>query len=231
MMRVVSKEEWLEARKSLLEEEKALQRARDALAKKRRELPWRWVEQDYEFEGENGTVSLADLFGDCSQLIIYHFMYHPDWDEGCKSCSFWADQYDAAIPHLRARDVALACVSRGPLDKLLAYRARMGWSFPLISSANSSFNYDFNVSFTPEQVEARNGIYNYRQAGWLAEELPGLSTFIRDGDGTIYHTYSTFSRGLDPLNATYQMLDLVAKGRDEDGLEFPMAWVRRNDQY
>ena len=121
-------------------------------------------------------------------------MYHPDWDEGCKSCSFWADQYDAAIPHLQARDVALACVSRGPLDKLLAYRDRMGWSFPWFSSANSSFNYDFNVSFTPEQVEARNGIYNYRRAGWLAEELPGLSTFIRDGDGTIYHTYSTFSR-------------------------------------
>jgi predicted dithiol-disulfide oxidoreductase (DUF899 family) len=231
MARVVSSDEWIEARKTLLEEEKALQKARDELAKKRRELPWRRVEPDYSFEGENGTASLPELFGDCSQLIIYHFMYHPDWEEGCKSCSFWADQYDAVIPHLKARDVALACVSRGPLAKLLAYRDRMGWSFPWYSSAGNSFNHDFNVSFTPEQVGARDGVYNYRQASWLAEELPGLSTFVRDADGAVYHSYSTFSRGLDPLNATYQMLDLVAKGRDEDELEFPMAWVRRNDEY
>ena len=231
MATIVSNEEWLEARKELLEEEKALQRARDALAKKRRELPWRKIDQEYVFEGENGPVSMTDLFGDSSQLIIYHFMYHPDWDEGCKSCSFWADQYDAAIPHLRARDVALVCVSRGPLDKLLAYRERMGWSFPWYSSAGGSFNYDFNVSFTPEQVEAKDGIYNYRQAAWLAEELPGLSAFIKDSDGTIYHTYSAFSRGLDPLNATYQMLDVVAKGRDEDDLEFTMGWLKRHDEY
>ena len=231
MATIVSNEEWLEARKQLLEDEKALQRARDVLAKKRRELPWRRIDMDYVFEGENGSASLADLFGDCSQLIVYHFMYHPDWDEGCKSCSFWADQYDAAIPHLRARDVALACVSRGPLEKLLAYRDRMDWSFPWYSSAGNSFNFDFNVSFTPEQVSNKNGIYNYRDATWLAEELPGLSAFIKEQDGTVYHTYSTFSRGLDPLNATYQMLDLVAKGRDEDELEFSMGWLRRHDDY
>ena len=231
MPKIVDEQDWIAARKELLEEEKALQKARDALARKRRELPWREISQDYVFEGEHGQVSLAELFGDCSQLIIYHFMYHPEWDEGCKSCSFWADQYDAAIPHLKARDVALACVSRGPLDKLLAYRDRMGWSFPWYSSAGNSFNYDFNVSFTPEQVETRDGIYNYRQAKWLAEDLPGLSAFVKDEDGTIYHTYSTFSRGLDPLNATYQMLDLVAKGRDEDDLEFTMGWLKRHDEY
>ena len=231
MPKIVDEQEWTTARQELLEEEKALQRARDALARKRRELPWRQIDQDYAFEGENGSASLADLFGDCSQLIIYHFMYHPAWEEGCKSCSFWADQYDAAIPHLRARDVSLACISRGPLDKLLAYRDRMGWSFPWYSSAGSSFNYDFNVSFTPEQVAATDGIYNYRSASWLAEELPGMSAFIKDEDGTIYHTYSTFSRGLDPLNATYQMLDLVAKGRNEDELEFSMDWLKRHDEY
>ena len=231
MATIVNDEQWLAARQQLLEEEKALQRSRDAVAKKRRELPWRKIDQDYRFEGENGTVTLADLFGAKSQLFIHHFMYHPDWDEGCKSCSFWADQYDAVIPHLAARDVALACISRGPLEKLLAYRDRMGWSFPWYSSAGSSFNYDFNVSFTPEQVAAKDGIYNYRQVTWLAEELPGFSTFIKDGEGNVFHTYSTYSRGLDPLNATYQVLDLVAKGRDEDDLEFTMGWLKRHDEY
>jgi predicted dithiol-disulfide oxidoreductase (DUF899 family) len=231
MATIVSNEEWVEARRQLLEEEKVLQRARDALAEKRRELPWRRIDEDYVFDGENGPVSLGEMFGDCVQLIVYHFMYHPDWDEGCKSCSFWADQYDAAIPHLKARDVALACVSRGPLEKLLAYRSRMGWSFPWYSSAGNSFNYDFNVTFTPEQVEAKDGIYNYRKANWLAEELPGLSTFVKDEEGKVFHTYSAFSRGLDPLNATYQMLDLVAKGRDEDDLEFTMGWLKRHDEY
>lgn len=231
MATIVSKEEWLAARKELLQEEKALQRTRDALAKKRRELPWRKIEQEYRFEGEKGRVSLAELFADCSQLLLYHFMYHPEWDEGCKSCSFWADQYDAAIPHLRARDVQLVCVSRAPLQVLLAYRDRMGWSFPWFSSEGSSFNYDFGVSFTPEQVESGDGMYNYRRGGRLGAEMPGLSTFVRDDAGNVFHTYSTFSRGLDALNATYQMLDLVAKGRDEDELEFTMAWVRRHDEY
>jgi len=222
--------DWLAARRELLAEEKALQIARDELARKRRALPWRKVERDYVFEGERGSVSFADLFGDSSQLLLYHFMYHPDWDEGCKSCSFWADGYDAAIAHLRARDVALVCVSRGPLEKLLAYRQRMGWSFPWYSSMGDSFNYDFGVSFTTDQIEAGDGVYNYREGGWLGPEMPGLSAFIKDS-GNIFHTYSTFSRGLDPLNATYQLLDLVAKGRDEDELEFSMDWLKRHDEY
>jgi predicted dithiol-disulfide oxidoreductase (DUF899 family) len=231
MTRIVDKAEWLAARLELLADEKALQKARDELAHKRRKLPWLKIHEEYGFEGEDGTKSLGDLFGGYSQLLLYHFMYHPDWDEGCKSCSFWADQYDAAIPHLAARDVALVCVSRGPVEKLLAYRKRMGWSFPWYSSAGSSFNYDFGVSFTPEQVAAKDGVYNYRKAQWLAEELPGLSAFFRDDNGNVFHTYSTFSRGLDPLNATYQMLDVVAKGRNEDDLEYSMSWLKRHDEY
>ena len=231
MTRIVDNEQWLAARRELLSEEKALQKARDELARKRREMPWRKVEEEYEFESGDGSKSLAELFGDCSQLLLYHFMYHPDWDEGCKSCSFWADGFDAAIPHLKARDVALVCVSRGPLEKLLTYRKRMGWSFPWYSSAGGSFNYDFGVSFTPEQVDARSATYNYHEGGWVGPEMPGLSAFVRDDDGDIYHTYSTFSRGLDPLNATYQMLDLVARGRDEDELEFSMGWLKRHDEY
>jgi predicted dithiol-disulfide oxidoreductase (DUF899 family) len=231
MPRIVDDTEWLDARHALLEEEKALQRARDQLAGKRRALPWRRIDRDYSFAGEDGPVTLAGLFGDCSQLLLYHFMFHPDWDEGCKSCSFWADQFDAAIPHLGARDVRLVCVSRASLPQLLAYRNRMGWTFPWFSSEAGSFNYDFGVSFTPEQVESGNAVYNYRRGGWLGAEMPGLSTFVRDDAGVVFHTYSTYSRGLDPLNATYQMLDLVAKGRDEDELEFTMSWLRRHDQY
>jgi len=231
MNRIVENEQWLAARRALLADEKALQKARDELARKRREMPWRKIEDQYEFESEDGPKSLAELFGECSQLLLYHFMYHPDWDEGCKSCSFWADGFDAATPHLKARDVALACVSRGPLRKLLAYRKRMEWAFPWYSSAGSSFNYDFGVSFTPEQVDTHNAMYNYREGGWLGPEMPGLSAFAKDDAGNVYHTYSTFSRGLDPLNATYQMLDLVAKGRDEDELEFSMGWLKRHDEY
>ena len=231
MTSIVDNEQWLAARRELLADEKALQKARDELARKRREMPWRKIEEDYEFESEDGSKSLADLFGECSQLLLYHFMYHPDWDEGCKSCSFWADGYDAATPHLKARDVALVCVSRGPLQNLLAYRERMGWSFPWYSSAGSSFNYDFGVSFTPEQVDSHDAVYNYREGGWLGPEMPGLSAFVKDDDGNVYHTYSTFSRGLDSLKATYQMLDLVAKGRDEDELEFSMGWLKRHDEY
>ena len=231
MATIATDDEWLAARRELLAEEKALQKARDALAKKRRELPWRKLDADYVFDGEDGPTSLAGLFGDASQLLVYHFMFHPDWDEGCKSCSFWADSFDAAIPHLRARDVALAVVSRGPLDKLLAYRRRLGWRFPWYSSADNTFNRDFGVSFTPDEIESGDAPYNYREGGWIGEEMPGLSTFVRDKAGDVYHTYSTYSRGLDPLNPTYQMLDLVAKGRNEVDLPYPMDWVRRHDEY
>jgi len=163
-------------------------------------------------------------------MIVYHFMYHPNWDAGCKSCSFWADSYDRSVEHLRARDVALVAVSRAPLDSLLGYRERMGWSFPWVSSAANSFNFDFGVSFTPEQLDAGEVEYNYRMAAGRPEELPGISVFARDGDD-VFHTYSTYSRGLDPYNATYQLLDIVPKGRDEESLQFTMEWLRRRDEY
>lgn len=231
MATIATDEEWLAARRALLQEEKALQRARDQLAGKRRRLPWRRIESDYEFEGADGRRSLLDLFGNASQLLIYHFMYHPDWDQGCKTCSFWADGFDASIPRLDARDVALAVISRRPLEKLLSYRQRMGWRFPWFSSADSTFNYDFGVSFTAEQIESRNSFYNFRDGASVGPEMPGISTFARDDGGSIFHTYSTYSRGLDPLNSAYQLLDLVAKGRDEDQLPFPMDWIRRHDEY
>jgi predicted dithiol-disulfide oxidoreductase (DUF899 family) len=230
MNKILNDAEWRQARLDLLEEEKALQRSRDALAGKRQALPWRKVNSDYVFDTENGTATLTDLFGDASQLIVYHFMYHPNWDAGCKSCSFWADSYDRSVEHLKARDVALVAVSRAPLKILLGYRKRMGWSFPWVSSAASSFNYDFGVSFTPEQLDAGEVEYNYRMDTGRPEELPGISVFVRDGN-EVYHTYSTYSRGLDPYNATYQLLDIVPKGRDEDSLRFSMEWLRRRDEY
>jgi len=194
-------------------------------------LPERRLDVDYDFLGEQGNQSLSSLFGEHSQLLVYHFMFHPDWEEGCKSCSFWADSFDGSIPHLAARDVAFAVVSRGPLEKLLAYRQRLGWSFPWLSSAGSTFNYDFNVSFTPEQVDENKARYNYHDGASVGPEMPGVSVFRRGEDGATYHSYSCFSRGLDALNPVYQMLDLVPKGRDEDELPYPMDWVRRNDDY
>jgi len=230
MNKILNDADWRQARLELLEEEKVLQRSRDALAKKRQALPWRKVDAAYDFDTENGTASLAGLFGSASQMIVYHFMYHPDWDAGCKSCSFWADSYDRSVEHLKARDVALVAVSRAPLQILLGYRKRMGWSFPWVSSAANSFNYDFGVSFTPEQLDSGEVEYNYRLGSGRPEELPGISVFARDGDD-VFHTYSTYSRGLDPYNATYQLLDIAPKGRDEDDLQFTMAWLRRRDEY
>jgi predicted dithiol-disulfide oxidoreductase (DUF899 family) len=228
---IVDKATWTAARCELLDAEKAFQVARDELAEKRRSLPSRKLDNSYQFVGQQGTRSLLSLFGEHSQLLIYHFMYHPDWDEGCKSCSFWADSFDASMAHLAARDVAFAVISRGPLEKLLAYRERMGWSFPWLSSQETSFNYDFEVSFTPEQIDSGNARYNYRDAASVGPEMPGLSVFWRDEKDAIYHSYSTFARGLDPLNPVYQLLDLVPHGRDEAELPYPMDWVRRNDDY
>jgi len=230
MPKTADDKEWLEARRELLEDEKAMQRARDELAQKRRELPWRRIHSEYVFDTADGPQSLLQLFGDASQLIVYHFMFHPDWDEGCKSCSFWADSYNGALPHLRARDVVLVAVSRAPLDKLLAYRDRLGWSFPWVSSAENSFNYDFGVSFTAEQIESGDTSYNYRRGSVSIEELPGISVFVRDGD-KVFHTYSTYARGLDPYNSTYQLLDIVPHGRNEADLPYPQDWVRRHDEY
>ncbi|MDX1516857.1 MAG: DUF899 domain-containing protein [Woeseiaceae bacterium] len=230
MPKVVSDQEWRKARVELLEAEKELQRARDELAARRRELPWRKVDKHYTFESESGDKSLSDLFGDRSQLLVYHFMFGPDWDEGCKSCSFWADNFNGLVPHLAARDVSLVAVSRAPLDKLVAYRHRLGWSFPWVSSLGSDFNADFHVTFDQAAIDAGKAYYNYRDTGDVVEEMPGLSAFKRY-EGAVYHTYSTYSRGLDPFNAAYQLLDLTPDGRNEDDLPYTMDWLRRRDEY
>ncbi len=227
--RIVSHAAWLEARRAFLDKEKAFTKAREDLAQERRALPWERVDKAYAFEGPEGRLGLAELFGGLGQLVVYHFMMGPDWKEGCPSCSFWADNYDGVDVHLARRDTALVAVSRAPFDRIEAYRKRMGWSFRWVSSAGSDFNFDYNVSFPAEKGEAPN--YNFGTARFGGEEAPGFSAFRRGDDGAIYHTYSTYGRGLDAINGTYQMLDLTSKGRDESGLPYPMAWVRRHDQY
>jgi predicted dithiol-disulfide oxidoreductase (DUF899 family) len=229
--KIVSREEWLEARRRLLAKEKDLTRARDEVARNRQELPWVRIEKRYEFEGADGKESLGDLFAGRSQLLIYHFMLGPGWDEGCPSCSFWADGYDGMVVHLGNRDVTFVVVSRGPIAAIEAYRKRMGWCFKWVSSFGSDFNYDFHVSFTPEEMAKGEMEYNFAKTKFPSEEAPGISVFHRDPDGAVFHTYSCYARGLDPMNAAYQHLDLVPKGRDEDGLPYPMAWVRRHDRY
>jgi predicted dithiol-disulfide oxidoreductase (DUF899 family) len=226
---IVSREAWLTARKALLAKEKELTLARDRLSAERRALPWVEVDKAYTFDGPDGPETLVDLFGKHSQLLVYHFMFGPDWEEGCPSCSFWADNYDGAVVHLAHRDVSLVAVSRAPLAKLEAYRRRMGWSFKWVSSARCDFNRDYQVSFTPE--ERKTAVYNYKPLESGSSELPGVSVFAKSDNGRTYHTYSCYARGLDALNGAYQLLDLVPKGRDEEGLSFPMAWVRRHDRY
>jgi len=227
--RTGTREEWLVERRALLAREKELNRLRDELAEQRRQLPWVRVDADYRFTGADGEVTLRDLFGGRSQLLVYHFMFGPDWDEGCPSCSFWADSFDGVGVHLEHRDVTLAGVSRSPYEKLASYRRRMGWHFPWYSSFGSDFNEDFHVSF-PSEKHLASGEYNFATVENPSEEMPGLSAFVDTGDG-IFHTYSSYSRGLDPINGAYQLLDLAPKGRDEDGLEWPMAWLRRHDDY
>ena len=226
MVDSVSKDEWVRARKLLLEKEKELTHLRDEVAVARQRLPWHRVETTYQFSGPDGDVTLAELFGDKSQLVIYHFMYGPGWQEGCKSCSFWADQYDTISTHIAARDVALAVVSRAPWQEFQSFKERMAWRFTWVSSAENTFNMDYHVS----HPEGGEGEYNYRTTG-VMEEMPGLSVFAKDDNGEIFHTYSCYSRGLDALNATYQVLDLVPKGRDEQDLGFSMGWVQLHDQY
>ncbi|MEQ9519797.1 MAG: DUF899 domain-containing protein [Parvibaculum sp.] len=227
---VVGREAWIVARKALLEEEKALTHAREALAAKRRGLPWVKLEKDYQFEGEKGPVSLAALFGPHRQLVIQHFMFGPDWEEGCPSCSFMADGYSQQLPHLAARDVAMVAVSRAPLTKLLAYRKRLGWLFPWVSSLGSDFNVDFQVSF-PKDGNGVEQFYNYEPKIYDSEEMPGISTFYKNDAGEIFHTYSTFNRGLDDFIMAYRFLDIVPRGRDEEGLSDSMDWVKRRDKY
>ena len=228
--RIVGEAAWLDARRILMDEEKALLRAHDRLAAKRRELPWMRVEKDYAFQSEAGAVSLPDLFEGREQLIVWHFMFGADWTEGCPSCSFWADQYSPALPHLHDRGVSLAAVSTAPVERLIAYRDRMGWAFPWVSSGGTDFNRDFGVTFAEDETGAAP-LYNFGTLPAGGRELPGLTVFAMDDDGAVHRTYSAYARGLDSLNGAYQLLDLVPKGRDEDGLPWPMAWLRRRDQY
>jgi predicted dithiol-disulfide oxidoreductase (DUF899 family) len=227
---VVSREEWLAARGKLLAEEKEFTRRRDALTRHCRELPWVRIE-DYGFESTSGKVRLSDLFRGRAQLIVYHFMFHPDWDAGCKSCSFWADTYNPIVVHLNHRDVNLVAISRAPLERLNAYKRRMGWTFRWVSSTGNAFNYDFDVSFTPDDLKKAGNNYNFGTRHFPMEEATGLSVFYKDADGEIYRTYACYARGLDPLNPAYQYLDLVPKGRDEAAPNGPMAWLRRHDEY
>lgn len=227
---VVTRDEWLQARIDLLKREKELTRMRDRLSEQRRDLPWVKLEKDYVFDGPDGTQSLSDLFGGYSQLLIYHFMFAPEWSQGCKSCSLFADHYDPAIVHLNHRDVTMVTVSRAPIEKLLAFRQRMGWNFKWVSSGANDFNRDFGVYFTQQELNSGLSIYNYVSQPYPITDLPGLSVFCRDESGAIYHTYSTYSRGLDSFLNVYNFLDLVPKGRDEAD-QPGMGWVRHHDRY
>lgn len=223
--------QWNEARLQHLEAEKAFTRQRDELNRKRRALPWLEISENYTFAGPNGPLSLAEMFDGRQQLLVYHFMFGPDWDEGCPSCSFWADNYNGTTMHLAARDTTLVAISSAPTSMIDAYRTRMGWDFPWYSSEGSTFNNDMGVSFTDEQVADGAPLYNHGTLAPHGGEMPGISVFARSGDGRIFLTYQTFARGLDMLNGTYHLLDLTPKGRDEADLPWTMAWLRRNDQY
>jgi predicted dithiol-disulfide oxidoreductase (DUF899 family) len=227
--KVVSQVEWTRARKALLAKEKKFTRERERLAEARRKLPWVKVEKDYVFEGPSGQETLADLFGRRSQLVVYHFMFGPGWKEGCPHCSFWADHFDGMLPHLGQRDVSFVAISRAPLAELRPFQTRMGWAFKWVSSLANDFNYDFHVSFRAEEIAKGAVLYNYRREpmGKMTDR-EGISIF-KEEDGSIYHTYSTFARGIDMVNGTYQFLDLVPKGRDEGGRT--QFWVRHHDRY
>ncbi|HVU25912.1 MAG TPA: thioredoxin family protein [Opitutus sp.] len=227
---IVSPEQWLAARRELLRDEKQFSKLRDQLSARRRTLPWVKVATPYIFTTPLGRVPLAELFEGRAQLLVYHFMLAPGWEEGCRGCSFVSDHFDGALPHLHARGVAFTAISSAPLDEIEGFKRRMGWKFPWASSEGTTFNRDFGVSFTPEEVEAHEADYNFGR-GWIAmEEMPGLSVFARDAAGEVYRTYSTYSRGLDLLIGAYNLLDLTPRGRDEEA-EFPMKWVRHHDRY
>ena len=229
--RVVSQAEWLAARKELLGKEKEFTRLRDELTRQRRELPWEKVEKKYVFEGPGGKETLADLFDGRSQLIVYHFMFGPGWEQGCPSCSLLSDHIDGSVVHLAARDVRLVVVSRAPVAQIEAFKKRMGWRFKWVSSYGNDFNRDYHVSFTKDEMAKGEMYYNYAMQKFPSEEGPGTSVFYKDASGDIFHTYSAYARGLDMLIGTYNWLDLTPKGRDEDGLDFTMAWVRHHDRY
>ena len=226
---VVSHEEWLSARTAFLAKEKEFTRLRDELSRQRRELPWEKVDKQYVFDGPSGKETLAELFENRSQLIVYHFMFAPDWDEGCPHCSFWADNFNGIGVHLNHRDVTFVVISRAPLAKIEPFKQRMGWSFKWVSSFQSDFNFDYQASFTPEEVHSGAAFYNYRRMDTYDTDREGISVFYKDESGAVFHTYSCYARGIDMMSVDYQYLDLVPKGRDEGG-RGPF-WVRRHDEY
>jgi predicted dithiol-disulfide oxidoreductase (DUF899 family) len=226
---VVSSDEWIAARKALLAKEKEFTRLRDELSRQRRELPWEAVTKDYVFDGPNGKQPLPELFDGRSQLIVYHFMFHPDWDAGCPHCSFWADNFDPIIVHLNHHNVTMIAVSRAPYGKLAAYKKRMGWTFKWVSSFGTDFNFDYRVSFSPEELAKNEVFYNYKMQEPFGPEREGASVFYKDPAGRVFHPYSTYARGIDLVNTAYNYLDLTPKGRDEEqGNQF---WVRRHNEY
>jgi predicted dithiol-disulfide oxidoreductase (DUF899 family) len=233
--KIVSRDDWLAARKAHLADEKAFTCARDELSRKRRELPWEKVEKHYVFDGPNGKETLADLFGgknqSKSQLIVYHFMLGPGWEAGCPSCSLLADHFDGSVVHLAQRDVRFVVISRAPLEQIEAFKQRMGWRFKWVSSFGNDFNFDYHVSFTPDQKSGGAIEYNYEKSEFPSEEAPGASVFYKDPAGDVFHTYSSYGRGLDILIGAYNFLDMAPKGRDEEGLAWSMAWVRHHDRY
>jgi len=228
--KVVSPTEWAVARKRLLVAEKKFSRLRDQLNEQRRRLPWTKIEKQYVFDGPNGKRTLAELFDGKSQLVIYHFMFGPGWKEGCPHCSFWADHYDSVNVHLNQRDTMLVVISRAPWKEIAPFKKRMGWKFNWLSSSQTDFNFDFNVSFTPAQIKSGKAIYNYAPLRMDIDEREGVSAFYRDHQRDIYRTYSSYARGIDLLNTTYNFLDLTAKGRDENR-DNPQDWVRSHDRY
>jgi predicted dithiol-disulfide oxidoreductase (DUF899 family) len=229
--KIVSQSEWMKARKDLLIKEKEFTILRDQFNQKRRDLPWVQVDKEYIFDGPNGKQNLLELFDGRSQLIVYHFMYDPNWNAGCPSCSFWADNFNGICIHLNQRDVTMIAVSRAPYNKIDAYKKRMGWKFKWVSSYNTDFNYDYHISFTSEELAKNKAFYNYIDHANPGTEREGVSIFYKNSSGRIFHTYSTYARGIDILNTAYNYLDLVPKGRDEAGYEFPQYWVRRHDEY
>jgi predicted dithiol-disulfide oxidoreductase (DUF899 family) len=228
---VVSHEEWLSTRTAFLAREKEFTQLRDELSRQRRELPWEKVDKQYVFDGPNGKETLSELFENRSQLVVYHFMFPPEDNEGCPHCSFWADNFNGIGVHLNHRDVTFVAISRAPLAKIEQFKQRMGWSFKWVSSFQSDFNYDYQASFPPDAVQRGAVFYNYRQMDTGMMDREGASVFYKDENGAVFHTYSCYARGIDMLNGTYHFLDLVPKGRDEQGLDDPQAWVRHHDKY
>ena len=229
--RVVDDARWTEARIRLLAREKELTHLRDALAEERRALPWRRIAKDYVFDTPQGRRTLADLFGGRRQLIVQHFMFGPGWEQGCPSCSFMADHMDGMRIHLAHRDIAFVAVSRAPLADIERFRERMGWGFDWVSSSGSDFNFDFAVSFTPEELATGEVAYNYRKGYFPAEEAPGISVFAKDDAGAVFHTYSTFGRGVEAMMGAYVLMDLTPQGRNERDVFYKMEWVRHHDRY